>query len=341
MAEDKSEDEQKDTAPADSHAGEPQQAPADALSLTPDEVAEEEKELGQQHVATEPTEQKLSPIKKFFRKVNVYLLIFVLMLVVVGVVVAVNYFNSQKPAASPTIAGQTLSNSALKQLANTDVSVGNNSQTLTIQGNAVIAGQTLARGNLQVAGNLQTGGSITGPSITISGTSNLGTAQINTLQVAGTTAIQGNTTIRDLSVSGTTTLSGAVTASNLTVTSLTISGNGTLSVPNHLSFPATNMDRSVNQAVLGNGGSASVNGSDTSGTVNVNTGNNPTAGCFIHVTFSKSFDKQPHVLISPVGVGAGQAQYYVTRDTSGFSVCTANVPPANQPFAYDYFVSGQ
>ncbi len=341
MAEDTSNEEKKDIPPAGDHADEAQQAPADALSLTPDEVAEEEKELGQQHVTAEPAEQKLSPIKKFFRKVNVYLLIFVLMLVVVGVIVAINYFNSQKPTASPTIAGQTLSNSALKQLANTDVSVGNNSQTLTIQGNAVIAGQTLARGNLQVAGNIQTGGSITGPSITISGTSNLGTAQINTLQVAGTTAIQGNTTIRDLSVSGTTTLSGAVTASQLTVTSLTISGNGTLSVPNHLSFPATNMDRSITQSVLGNGGSASVNGSDTSGTVNVNTGNNPTPGCFIHITFSKSFDKQPHVIISPVGVGAGQAQYYVTRDTSGFSVCTANAAPANQPFAYDYFVTGQ
>ena len=107
MAEDKSEEEQKDAAPADTHAGEPQQAPADALSLTPEEVEQEEKELGQQHVAAQSTEPKLSPIKKFFRKVNVYLLIFVLMLVVVGVIVAVNYFNSQKPTASPTIAGQT------------------------------------------------------------------------------------------------------------------------------------------------------------------------------------------------------------------------------------------
>ena len=43
MAEDKSEEEQKDTPAAGAHVDEAQQAPADALSLTPDEVAEEEK----------------------------------------------------------------------------------------------------------------------------------------------------------------------------------------------------------------------------------------------------------------------------------------------------------
>jgi hypothetical protein len=220
--------------------------------------------------------------------------------------------------------------------------VDNSSQTLTIQGNAVIAGQTLLRGNLNVAGNIQSGGSIQGPNLTISGTSNLGTAQINSLQVASNTAIQGTTTMRDLNVSGATSFSGPVTASQITVTKLILSGNGTLQLPNHLSFTGPSPGRAfIGSGILGSGGSASVNGSDTSGTINLNSGNNPSgSGCIVRINFQQAFTSQPRVIISPVGSVAGQMQYYVDRNTNNFSLCTANTPTANQVFAFDYFISG-
>jgi len=173
----------------------------------------------------------------------------------------------------------------------------------------------------------------------VSGTSNLGTAQINTLQVAQNAAIQGNTTMRDLSVSGTSTFSGPMTASQITVTRLILSGNATLQVPNHISFTGPSPGRSINNSVLGNGGTASINGSDTTGSVNINTGGSPAAGCFVQITFNQRFTNQPHVLITPVGAGAGQTQYYVTRTNTGFSICTNNAAPANSVFGYDYFVT--
>jgi cytoskeletal protein CcmA (bactofilin family) len=320
-----------------------QQAPADALSKTPDEL-DDEKAANEAANPTPkvdvPGEKKISPIKKFFRKVNLYFLLFILVIVISGIVLAVNYLNSQQAPVLPDIASQSLTQDALKQLANTDATVGNTSQTLTIQGNAVIAGQTLMRGNLNVAGNLQTGGSITAPNITISGTSNLGTTQINDLQVAQNAAVQGTTTLRDLNVSGASSFSGPITASQITVTRLVLSGNGVLQVPNHLSFTGATPGRSVNGGVVGNGGSLSVSGSDTSGTINVNTGNNPTSGCFGRVNFTRAYTATPKVIVSPVGSGAGQTQFYVERNTSGFNICTTNTPPSNAAFSYDFFVAG-
>ncbi len=330
--------------PEGEQSKEEQQAPADALSRTPDELQEEQdaraKEAEAAAPAKDPNEKKVSPVRAFFRKVNVYLLLFILTCVIAGVIVAVNYFNSQKPVATPNIATQSLSEDALKQLANTDATVGNTSQTLTIQGNAIIEGQTLMRGNLNVAGNFQTGGSIQGPNLTVSGTSNLGTAQINSLQVAQNTAIQGTTTMRDLNVSGTSSFSGPMTASQITVTNLILSGNAKLQVPNHLAFTGPSPGRSTNAGVLGAGGTASINGSDTSGTININTGANTQAGCFMHVTFAQAFSGQPRVIVSPIGAGASHVDYYVNRTAAGFDLCTSNAAPTNQTFAFDFFVAG-
>lgn len=316
------------------------QAPADALSRTPEDLEEEQAQQAAVATKDQPIEKKTSPIKRFFRKVNVYILVFGLIVVIAGVITIVNYLNSQKIEPQPTIGTQSLTEDALKQLNNTDATVGGASQTLTIQGNAVIAGQTLMRGNLNVAGNFQTGGSIQGPNLTVSGTSNLGTAQINSLQVAQNTAVQGSTTLRDLNVSGASSFSGAITASQLTVSRLTLSGNAILQIPNHISFTGPSPNRSINAGVLGSGGSLSINGSDTTGTININTGGSPTAGCWARINFAQSFATAPHVIISPVGSAAGQTQYYVDRTNSGFSICTVNAAPANQVFAFDYFVTG-
>jgi cytoskeletal protein CcmA (bactofilin family) len=332
-------DSDKSTPETDKPSKEEPQAPADALSRTPDDLQQEQAEHAAAEVAATP-EKKISPIKKFFKKVNLYFLIFFLLIIVAGAIAIVNYLNSQKTAPEANIDSQSLSQDALKQLANTDTTVGNNSQTLNIQGNAIISGQTLMRGALNVAGNFQTGGSIQGASLTVSGAANLGATQINSLQVATNTSVQGSTTLRDLNVAGAASFGGAITASQLTVTTLILSGNATLQVPNHISFTGPSPSRTVNTAALGRGGSASVSGSDTTGTVNISTGSGTVAGCFAQVNFSQAFTKQPHIIISPVGAGAGLTQYYVTRTAASFSICAATAAPTNQTFGFDYFVTG-
>lgn len=336
MADNDTDKDPKDESPEANGA---QQAPADALSRTPEDLEEEaEAHATESGTDAHADEEKISPLKRFFRRVNVYFLGFLLIVIVATVIAVVTYLNSQKAPPEVAIANQSLNEETLRELANTDASVGSNSQTLTIQGNAVIAGQTLMRGNLNIAGNLQTGGTIQAPSLTISGESNLGTAQINTLQVASDVAIEGTTTMRDISVSGGANFSGSVTASQITTSRLVLSGNATLEIPNHISFTGPAPSRTLGGGI-GNGGSASISGSDTSGTVNIGTGNNPSAGCLVRVGFQQAFPSQPRVMISPVNPAAGRTQYYVERDTSGFSICAASPAPANQRFAYDYFVT--
>lgn len=321
----------------------PSQAPADALSRTPDDLEEEQAEkIASGEISDNPVEpeKKVSAFRQFLRRANLYLLSFLLIFVGAVIFGVVTYINSQKDPVEPTLGNQTLSEDALKQLANTDASVGNSSQTLTIQGNAVIAGQTLARGNLSVAGDIQAGGRVQAPNITVSGASNLATAQIQNLQVATNATIQGTTTTGNITVSGTSSFGGPMTASQITVTNLVLAGNATLQVPNHIRFTGPSPNRTINNAVLGGGGTASVEGSDTAGTVNINSGNNPTPGCFTRVIFQQAFSSQPRVTVTPVGSAAGNLGFYVERNTTGFSICTRNGAPGNQSFAFDYFVTG-
>lgn len=335
-------EEHKNTPDEDTSSHDDQHAPADALSRTPEDLEQEELDKATDEIEAQEaksTEKKPSKLRQFFRKVNVYFLGFFLLVVIAAAVAVVTYLNSQKVPEDPGVATQELSEESLQQLANSDASVGDSSQTLTIRGNTIISGQTLARGNLNVAGNLQTGGSLQAPNLTISGTSNLGTAQINTLQVANTLAVQGGTTMRDLNVAGTSTFGGAMTASQITTSRLVLSGNASLEVPNHISFTGPTPGRAIDGNALGGGGTASISGSDTAGTVNINTGNSPQAGCMVRLTFAQRFSKQPHVIISPVGNAAGRTQYYVDRDAAGFSICSASPAPGNQAFGFDYFVT--
>lgn len=317
--------------------------PADALSRTPEDIAEEASEdtngEGESKNTSKAEVKQVSALRQFFRKVNIYALGFVLLLVVVGSITVVYYLNSTKAPIEPNIANQDLTEDELKQLANTDAAIGNQTQTLTIRGSAVIDGQTLMRSNLNVAGNLQTSGAIQSPNLTIAGTSNLGTAQINSLQVAGNTVLQGDMSVRDLSVAGSSTFSGKMTASQITVTNLIMSGNALLEIPNHISFSGPTPGRTILSQALGSGGTASVRGSDTAGTVNINTGNNTASGCMVRINFRQAFTKEPYVVISPVGAAAAQTEYYVERTENNFSICAASPAPANRAFSFDYFVS--
>lgn len=320
-----------------------EEAPADALTRTPEDLEKEREERETENgglAAPVITEKKLSPVRRFFKRINVYFLFFALLLVVAAAITIVNYINSQNADPKIDIATQELADKTLEQLSNTDVSVGNTSQTLTIQGNAIIAGQTLMRGSASVAGTLQSGGTIQGPSITISGQANLGETQSNTLQVQNTLAVEGDTTLAGLNVAGASTFGGDVTMNQLTVTRLILSGNAMLEVPNHISFTGPTPTRgSINYTALGSGGTLSLSGSDTAGTINIRTGNSPAAGCFAQINFNRQFARQPRVIISPIGQAAGRVQHYITRDASSFSVCSANAAPGNQNFSFDYFIT--
>jgi cytoskeletal protein CcmA (bactofilin family) len=264
---------------------------------------------------------------------NVYLILFAVLLIGTGVAGGIFYLSSSKSTVDTL--PQSLSQTTLDQLANSDVNVGEPKHTLSVQSNAVFAGDVLVRSNLQIAGTLQVGSNLAIAGLRVTGNSTFDDVQVtNSLAVTGNTSVQGQLNVqKSLSVNGSSTFLGALSAPSLTVDTLHL--NGDLTLTHHVTAGGATPSR-TNGPALGSGGTATVSGSDTAGTVTINTGSSPSVGCFITLTFSSKFNSTPHMSLTPATSAAGDLSFYVTRSTTSFSVCTASVPPAGATIIYDY-----
>lgn len=268
---------------------------------------------------------------------NLYLLGFILVIIIAGVIAFLAYSQDKKEEAKQeALITEPLSQEVLDQLRQTDVRVGDPKQILSIESNAIFAGKVLIRDSLEVAGQLKIGGPLELPGITVAGASTFDQIQGQTLDISGNSNIQGQLTVgQGLTVGGNLSVSGSLTAGQLTIQNLQVAGD--LQVSRHIDAGGGTPSRSNGNA-LGGGGTASVSGTDTAGTVKINTGGNPGSGCFVTLTFSQPFNDTPHVVITPVGSAGSNVRYYVNRSSSGFSICTSNSAPAGQSFAFDYIV---
>jgi cytoskeletal protein CcmA (bactofilin family) len=281
-------------------------------------------ELASEASSPPPTKEPDKKSKRFRRlrqRFNIPILLFGLVILIAFGIVIVAYLQSKKSSTSHAQT-QSLSQSTLEQLANSDATVGNNQSILNVESSAVFAGQVLVRQNLQVAGNLQIGGTLALSNIAVAGTSQLGQATVNkNLAVAGDTAIQGSATIaKSLQVSSSGTFGGSLSAPQIVTSSLQL--NGDLVLTHHISV----------------GGSTPSRTTDTAGAISINTGGGPAAGCFVTINFTASYTNTPFVQITPIGSSAGGLSYYVNRSATSFSVCDTSPPPAGASFGFDYFV---
>jgi hypothetical protein len=286
--------------------------------------------------ATPPPKRRRNLVE-LIQHANIYLILFVILVALVlagGVVLYLRDRQAAKTAGS--INSQSLSSTNLSQLANTGVSVGDPKQVLTVQSNAIFAGKMLVRSDLEVAGKLLVGSSLSLTGVTVSGNSTFDDVQLTkNLSVAGNAAVQGRLGASTLAVSNGGSFGGTLTATQVVTNSLSL--NGDLTLTRHIVIGGATPSRS-NGAGLGGGGTSSISGSDTAGSITVNTGSSPSAGCFITVNFSRRYNSVPVVMVTPVGSTAAAVNPYVTRSTTGFSVCGVNAAAASQSFGYDYFV---
>ncbi|MBI5357636.1 hypothetical protein HZB74_02200 [Candidatus Saccharibacteria bacterium] len=268
---------------------------------------------------------------------NIYLLLFGLIIVLAMIVTFLGYQkNKKEEEKKDALLTETLSQETLDQLKQSDVRVGDPKKILSIESNAIFSGKVLVKESLEVAGQLKVGGTLSIPGIAVSGASTFDQVKVSGLEVSGNTAIQGQLAIQQgLTVGGNLSVAGALSASQLTLDGLQL--NGDLSFTRHVVTGGATPGKSDGSS-LGSGGTSSVSGTDTAGTVNINTGGGPGAGCFATVSFVNKFNSTPHVVVTPIGSAAGGLNYYVNRSTSSFSICTANSPPAGQSFAFDYHV---
>ncbi|HUC87936.1 MAG TPA: hypothetical protein VMR95_02210 [Candidatus Binatia bacterium] len=268
---------------------------------------------------------------------NIYLISFIVIILLAGGVVAFGILRSDKSTPPPTVSSQALTPAELSQLQGSNPVVGSSKENLTIESNTSFVGSVLVKQNLSVAGNVVIGGTLGLPSIAVSGTSSLHTVNASSLNVTGDTIVQGSSTVqKNLIVAGTGSFSGTLSAPAISTQALTLQGDLLLS--DHITTTGGTPSKADGSA-LGNGGTASVSGNDTAGSLIINTGSAPAAGCFVSLTFSKAFTAVPHVVATPTNSAAAGLQYYINPSATGFSLC-ANNPTASGSFSFDYFVVG-
>lgn len=286
--------------------------------------------------AEAPKPPKENLFKKLFGRFNIYLIVFICILVIAGAIILIAISQGKKQS-SKTPKSSTLSNSELQQIANGDTSVGGPQQVLNVESNAVFAGKVLVNESLSVAGGLQVSGDVGFQNLNASGNTQLQSVDVlKDLTVGGNLGLSGSATIsQSLQVNGSGTFSGNISAPQVTTSTLQI--NGELVLNHHVSVGGVTPSSSPGSA-LGSGGTASVSGSDTAGSISVHIGGGPSAGCFITVTFNQAYNQTPYVIVSPVGSSAAGLAYYVNSSLSNFSLCSTTAAPASSAFSFDYFI---
>lgn len=275
-------------------------------------------------------------------KVNVYLLLFILLFILTIVIAFIAYNSDQQVQTDGSIKGQILSESALSNLSANNTTVGDSKQTLTVASTAIFNGRVLVRDNLDVAGTMKIGGSLSLTGLTVANTSNFENVQIaNSLNIAGNSAVQGSLTVNGtFSSAGGASFGGPVTAPTFNVSNLTLSQDITLN--RHIKTGGGQPTFSkANTSANGAGGTFTGNGTDIAGTIDIKIGNGASCGSGTNigsVTFSAPYTSTPRVVVSPVGSGIGSTNYYVNRTNTGFSIgCTGSISsPTN--FSLDYIV---
>lgn len=304
------------------------------------EPAEQSLETEQQ--PDEPSKKTAGPNKpgwrgKFTGLSSFYLWIFILLIITVILVAFTVYRWQFGPGSNKASKAVSLTSQELAQLQGNTTLVGDSKQTLDIQGNSVFEGQVLVRSDLSVAGGVKIGGALSLPSLGVNGSGAFGQLQVNdTFSVAGATNFQGSVSLqKTLSVAGAASFGGSVSAGQLNVSSLQLTGD--LQISRHITLGGGLPGKS-NGSALGGGGTFSISGSDTAGSLTINTGSGPPAGCFGTINFSQKFGSTPHVVISPSNSAAAGLDYYANRNTTNFSVCTLGAPAAGTTYLFDYIV---
>ena len=292
----------------------------------PEEPIAEDSSLDQPVAAEAPTPSPAPPAgrqpKVSKRTLLIGLAVLILLALLLGSIpLLVKKEVKQTTKPTVTINTQTLDNGTLNKLSAQTGPTGAVKQQLTITPDTLFKGNISAQGSAQIDKDLNVGGNLN-----VHGTSTLQGA----VGVNGSLAVRGS-----LSVGGTLT-APALNVGSLGVTTVTTSGN--VSFGGHL--VPTGSQPSAKTSVAASGGSVTISGNDTAGTVTINIGNGTlVAGEMAIITFAHAFTTTPKVQLTPINAGSAAINYYASRSATFFTVDTATMPTAGASYVFDYLVT--
>jgi hypothetical protein len=251
-----------------------------------------------------------------------------LIALIIGLSFLVNRLN--KPEQTIVINTQSLDNGTLNELTGDDPV----KQQLTITPDTIFKNSVTVQGSAQVDKDVNIDGSLTVGGRTI---------------LQDSTDIDGDLNVRqtltvgqNASLGGNLSVNGQITALSLSVGSLSISSinlSNDLTFGGHIIPSGTNTPSSrISSAAAG--GTVSVSGNDTSGTVTINTGGGALiAGEMAIITFAKAYGTTPKVQLTPITSTASNLRYYATRSATFFTIDTSSAPANGTTYVFDYFVT--
>jgi len=280
--------------------------------------------------------KKPSLIKRLTSGSNLYLIAFAV-IVLLAVFVTFIAFKQDGDGTTIKVSGNELTDEVINDLTANETKVGDVTQTLTVEANAIFNGKILVKDNLDVAGSINVGGPLTLPGITVSGSSTFDDVEVgNNLSILGNSSVQGTLSVQNgLSVTGDGTFTGRVSADSISASTIELLGD--LQITRHIDSGGASPKISSSGS-LGSGGTSSISGTDTAGTITLNTGGSPNTGILATITFNKSFTSTPHVVVSAVSVDAASLDVYVIRTSTGFTIRAASVPADSTTYIFDYIV---
>lgn len=254
----------------------------------------------------------------------------------------------QQDAGSVTLSSQTLDklgvskdNAASQGITlkiNPATSFGNN---VTIADNLAVGGQLNLNGRFTAPdaafAKLQ-GGDTALDKLNVNGDATISTLNLRKdLNVIGTTTLQGQVKVsqlmtinNNLNVSGSLSVGGALSVRTLQVANFQTTGN--LTFGGHFITSGTAPHVTGGNA-LGAGGTVSVNGNDSSGSVSVGIGTGAVAGTIATITFGNGFSATPHIVVT--AVGRSVPGFYINRTTTSFTIVTPTaLTPGGMSFDY-------
>lgn len=228
-------------------------------------------------------------------------------------------------------------------------SAGNASQVLTINSSSLFKNRVAVSSDLKVVGGLQVSSTTALADLTVDKTATLGVTNIRgQLVVAGPVNFQspaqfgaGSTTNGNLAVTGNGSFGGSLSSGTMNVRDISVTG--TLTLAGHLSISGQTPGVSALSGA-GPGAGASVEGTDSAGTVTINTGTIPNFSTpfpgaqLVTINFKSAYPRVPHIVITPIGQSTGALEYFIIKSATGFIIGTASKPASATSYAFDFWV---
>lgn len=225
-----------------------------------------------------------------------------------------------KPPTPVVINTQTLDNGTLNKLTNL-AGPGATSQQLTITPATLFKNTVQVQGDINAAKNVAIAGGLS-----VGGTANFQ----NAVGISSNLAVRGA-----LSVGGSLT-AASISVGSLAITTINVSGG--LNFGGHIVPGGTTPTTQTSTAA--SGGTVTISGNDTAGTVTINIGNGQlTPGELAIISFRSAFIGTPKVQLTPINSPASSLNYYATRSATFFTINTSSLTTAGASYVFDYLVT--